>query len=337
MSFTSAAPDALRRTDALLVRPLQEAVAALPAPVEPVVAHHLGWTGADARPRGTGGKALRATLALLSAEAATAPVAVGIPGALAVELVHNFSLLHDDVMDGDTERRHRPAAWTLFGEPLALLAGNALLARAQALLVTAGPTGPTAAVLLEGAVQQLIAGQALDLALERRHDTTVAEWAVMADGKSAALLAASAAIGAVLADAPVPLVGALSTYGRHLGIAYQAVDDLLGIWGTPLVTGKPVGRDLQRAKKTLPVVAALAAGGPLADRLRALLIEADRDGSDVAEMVELIEANGGRRASEEEAARRIDGALAALDGGSVPPAVAAELSALALFVTARDR
>ena len=222
---------------------------------------------------GTGGKAVRATLVLLSAEAAGGSVDVAIAGAVAIELVHNFSLLHDDVMDGDTERRHRPAAWTVFGEPLALLAGTSLVARAQAILASAGANGPSAAACLEQAIQQLVTGQALDLSFERRDDVTATDWVLMAEGKTAALLEASTSIGAMLAGAQPPLVDALASYALHLGVAYQAVDDLLGIWGSPAFTGKPVGRDLRQFKKTLPVVAALAVGNDAARHLTDLLSE----------------------------------------------------------------
>ncbi len=336
MTVANASPPVLRRTDALLARPLAEAVGSLPEVVQPVVAYHLGWATPN-RPGGTGGKALRAALAVLSTEAARAPFETGVPGAVAVELVHNFSLLHDDVMDGDTTRRHRPAAWTIHGQGLALLAGTSLLVRAQAHLAASGPTGPVAGARLEQAIQQLVVGQALDLAFEQRDDVTVADWTAMAQGKTAALLATSTSVGAVLADAPESLIAALATYGQHLGLAYQAVDDLLGIWGSTAVTGKPVGADLRRGKKTLPVVAALEAGGPRAKRLADLLAQATGDDADVTEMAWLIDANGGRSTAEAEATRQIDCALAAIHGVDIPRPVVTELASVARFVTARDR
>jgi geranylgeranyl diphosphate synthase type I len=336
VTVSTAAPDTLRRTEELLIQPLADAVGALPPSVQPVVAHHLGWTGPDSR-RGTGGKAVRATLVLLSAEAAGGSVDVAIPGAVAIELVHNFSLLHDDVMDRDTERRHRPAAWTVFGEPLALLAGTSLVARAQAILASAGPNGPSAAACLEQAIQQLVTGQALDLSFERRDDVTATDWVLMVEGKTAALLEASTSIGAMLAGAQQPLLDALASYALHLGVAYQAVDDLLGIWGSPAFTGKPVGRDPRQFKKTLPVVAALAVENDAARQLRDLLGEQAGEEADVARMTALIEDNGGRDATEAEAARRVEAALEAIAGADVPAGVAADLTALALFATARDR
>src|SRR5262249_55207275 len=181
-----------------------------------------GWTEADGRPAtGCSGKALRPALALLSAQAAGAPLEAGLPGAVAVELVHNFSLLHDDVMDGDAQRRHRPTVWAVWGVPTAILAGDAMLAAAQEVLLASGSAhGPQAALLLLQATRELIRGQHEDLAFERRRDVTVEECLRMAEGKTGALLAASAAIGAVLAGAPAEVVEALEGYGDHLGLAF---------------------------------------------------------------------------------------------------------------------
>ncbi len=136
---------------------------------------------------------------MLSAEAVGAPASDGIPGALAVEFVHNFSLLHDDVMDGDTERRHRSTAWSVFGSSAAILAGDALLALAFETLLNVDPVRAQAAQRsLAAATQQLIVGQVGDLEFERRLDVTLDECLEMAAGKTASLLACSASIGAHL-------------------------------------------------------------------------------------------------------------------------------------------
>src|SRR5450755_1667513 len=163
-----------------------------------VAAYHLGFVYADGVPSGDGqgGKALRPALALLSARAAGAPPERGVAAAAAVEFVHNFSLLHDDIMDGDTERRHRPTAWTVFGVGSAILAGDALLALAQELLLEDNaPQGPWAARCLSVAVQQLIAGQGADLAFEKRDDVGLTECLEMAGDKTAALMACACSVG----------------------------------------------------------------------------------------------------------------------------------------------
>src|ERR1022692_1858752 len=192
--------------------------------VRVVAAYHLGLADASGRPlapgEGGSGKALRPALALLSARAAGAAPEQGVAPAVAVELVHNFSLLHDDIMDGDTERRHRPTAWTVFGIGAAILAGDALLALAQdALLEEPVPRSPWAARCLSAAVQRLIAGQAADLAFERRDDVTLAECLEMAGDKTAALMACACSIGVIHVGAPAGLAMGLagdSQPGREL-------------------------------------------------------------------------------------------------------------------------
>ena len=181
-----------------------------------------------------------------------------MPGAVAVELVHNFSLLHDDLMDHDAERRHRATVWAVWGPSMAILVGDAMLALAyQVLADVRDESSVAAAAMLGTATQGLIAGQVEDLAFERRATVRVEECVAMAAGKTGALLGCSAAIGAVLAGAPVETVAALQIYGEELGLAFQLVDDLLGIWGDSAVTGKPVGSDLRARKKSLPISWAL--------------------------------------------------------------------------------
>ena len=253
---------------------IESAIARLTPDVRVVAAYHLGFADAAGNPikKSGSGKALRPALALLSARAAGAPPERGVTAAVAVELVHNFSLLHDDIMDNDTERRHRPTAWTVFGVGAAILAGDALLALAQDLLLEDGnPQGAWAARCLSAAVQRLIGGQGSDLAFEKRDDVTLGECLDMAGDKTAALMACACSIGAVHLGAPPTLAMGLAGFGAHVGLAFQLTDDLLGIWGAPEVTGKPVRADLRARKKSLPVVAALNSGTPEAAELRALL------------------------------------------------------------------
>src|SRR5580658_9493897 len=161
------------------------AVARLNPAVRPVAEYHLGVADVTGKPvEGGAGKALRPALTLLSARAAGAPAERAVDAAAAVELVRNFSLLHDDIMDGDTERRHRPTAWTVFGVGAAILAGDALLVLAQDMLLEGpAPQGLWASRCLSASVQRLIAGQGADLAFERRDDVTLAECLDMAGDK----------------------------------------------------------------------------------------------------------------------------------------------------------
>ena len=197
--------------------------------------------------------------------------------AAAVEFVHNFSLLHDDIMDGDTERRHRPTAWTVFGVGAAILAGDALLALAQDILLEdPAPQAVWASRCLSAAVQRLIAGQGADLAFEQRNDVTLVECLEMAGDKTAALMACACSIGAIHVGAPAGLAMGLAGFGAHAGLAFQLTDDLLGIWGAPAVTGKPVRSDLRARKKSLPVVAALTSGNQAGSDLTELLEQRSR-------------------------------------------------------------
>jgi geranylgeranyl diphosphate synthase type I len=317
---------------------LRKAVARLDPTTRAHASYHFGWTDADGRATsGNSGKAVRPALALLSAEAAGDPEA-GIPGAVAVELVHNFSLLHDDLMDGDVERRHRRTVWTVWGASAAILAGDALLALAQEVLLDCpSPHAPAAGRLLAGATRELIRGQVEDLAFEKRNDVTVEQCLNMAAAKTGSLLSASAAIGAVLAGAEADVVDALTMYGAHIGLAFQLVDDLLGIWGDPEVTGKPVFSDLRSRKKSLPVTYALSQGGPAARELAAWLSNPDAvSEEDLRRAAQLVEDAGGRQWAATEAERRMRLGECALTAVSLPEGPRAELIALGRFIVNRE-
>jgi geranylgeranyl diphosphate synthase type I len=336
----TAGPPACLTTSRDLVQPLlREAVARLDVTSRDVASYHLGWTDADRRPveRG-GGKAVRSALALLSARAAGAPAQVGVPGAVAVELVHNFSLLHDDLMDGDVERRHRPTAWTLFGEANAILTGDAMLALASRVLLELGTRrGATAAMLVADATLALVRGQAQDMAFETRSDVGLEECLEMAVGKTGALLAASAAIGAVLADAPEPRITALVEYGEALGLAFQLVDDLLGIWGAPEVTGKPVMSDLRARKKSLPITYALCSGTDAGEQLAVWMKEGDEpDDASLLRAAGLVEEAGGQAWTSAKADQMLQVADDALHRVGAPADVTAELAELASYVVNRQ-
>jgi geranylgeranyl diphosphate synthase type I len=301
------------------------------------VAYHLGWCDEFGVPTSGGGKGVRPALALLSAEAAGADAAVAVPGAAAIELVHNFSLLHDDVMDGDRERRHRRTVWALSGVPTAIIAGDALMVLAlQLLLEVPGTTGATAARRLAGATAAMIEGQVDDMTFESRIDVGLDACITMEARKTGAILACAASIGAELAGAPAPVVDALDDYGLHLGLSFQAVDDLLGIWGDPAVTGKPANSDLTTAKKSLPVVAALQAEDPASLELRGLLATPGLDEEQRRHAAALIETCGGREHTADFARRELALACDALDGADLEPAAAQELVSVAHFVVERD-
>jgi geranylgeranyl diphosphate synthase, type I len=316
----------LARATLTVTPALDEAVTRLSPSLQGPVQHHLAG----------GGKRVRAALALVSAAAAGADEADGVPGAVAIELVHNFSLIHDDIIDEDTERRHRPTVWSEYGIGSAIIVGDALATLAlQVLLDAPTPERVLAARCLVEATQLMIAGQADDMAFESRESVTVEECLSMEEGKTSALLSCAVSLGAILAGAPASTVDALAEFGSHLGTSFQAVDDLLGVWGEPARTGKPVGSDLLQHKKTLPVSIALARGDGRADELRQLLAN-DLSPADVERARVLLEECGARDATIALADAHLTAALAALDRVSLAPLPKRELVAIAKFVTERD-
>ncbi len=314
--MTTMLPSILSQVDGLIQPEIRAALDRIDERTRLVAGYQLGYWDATGEPteRG-GGKGLRPALVLLSAQAAGGSARPGVPGAAAVELVHNFSLLHDDVIDGDFERRHRPTAWAQFGLGPAILAGDALLGLAGEVLTGApGPGTPQAMAALNAAVRRLIAGQAADVAFEERGDVTLDECLTMARDKTAALLSCSAMLGATLCGGPATLTLGLARYGEQLGLAFQLVDDLLGIWGEPALTGKPVLADLRARKKSVPVVRALTAGGPAGEQLAALYATSgELSSADLALAAALIEETGARDWTEKEADRLLTEALAELD------------------------
>ncbi|HXZ62789.1 MAG TPA: polyprenyl synthetase family protein [Acidimicrobiales bacterium] len=320
-------PRALDRARDLVRPSLLSAVERLTGELQAPVQHHLGG----------GGKHVRAALSLLAAEACGADAETGVPGAVAIELIHNFSLLHDDVIDGDRERRHRPTVWAEFGVGPAIISGDALATLAMEVLLEApNPHAPRAALELARATQAMIAGQADDMAYEPRAVVGLEECLAMEERKTGALLSCAVALGAILAGASDATVQALREYGRHLGIAFQAVDDLLGIWGDPAVTGKPVGSDLRQHKKTLPIVIAVAAADGLAGEFVALL-RGRLSEREVATAAQFVEGYGGRDATMRMAEEHLAAALGALDAAPLEAGAAAELADVAMFVVGRDR
>ncbi|HET6482272.1 MAG TPA: polyprenyl synthetase family protein [Actinoplanes sp.] len=319
--------ESLHRSRDAITPAMRAAIDRLDATTRLQAAYHFGWVDAEGRPDRGGGKAVRPALALLSARACGGTGEVGLPGAVAVELVHNFSLLHDDLMDQDRERRHRATVWVLWGSSSAVLSGDALLGLAHEVVLDSGlPTAAPAALLLAKATRELIRGQVRDLAFERRDSVTVDECLDMAAGKTGSLMAASAAIGAVLAGAPAATVAALETYGAQLGLAFQLVDDVLGIWGDPAVTGKPVHSDLRAGKKSLPITYALRQDPSIA------LV----DPGDLAKRADAIDRAGGRQWALDEAARRMTLGEAALASVPIPSNVRAELVELGHFIVDRE-
>lgn len=340
-------PAVLERARQLVEPALVTAVDRLCDELRRPARYHFGWVEADGSPSTVGpGKGLRPALAVLSAEAVGVDGAVAVPGAAAVELVHNFSLVHDDIIDGDVERRHRPTVWTVFGVNDAVISGDALHNLAFQVLLDA-PVGPSggepsaervqATIRLVMATTAMIAGQSADMAFADLPEVDLAACLTMEAGKTGALLGYSASVGAVLAGAPADQVDALEVYGQELGLAFQAVDDVLGIWGDPSVTGKAAGNDLRERKKSMPVALVLSGGGTAAAELRAVYdVAGDLSDDDVERASAVIEAAGGRDDTIAVARRHLEAALVAVDGVGLEDGAVDELTGLARFVAERE-
>jgi geranylgeranyl diphosphate synthase type I len=257
---------------------------------------------------------------------------------VAVELVHNFSLVHDDVVDEDRTRRGRATVWAQFGVPYAIFLGGAMLALANQVLAQGGETVTAdLCVELNSAVVALCAGQDLDVDFEERLVVSTDDYLEMVAGKTSALLSTSCVLGALAGSASLGQVTALRRFGHHIGLAFQLVDDVLGIFGDPAVTGKPVGADLLRYKKCMPVLAAMDSGSGAGDELVELYRARAITHDTLDHAVELVARAGGRECAEAEAARQHDLALRCLDDAGGQADAAAELSALANLMINRNR
>ncbi|WBQ08130.1 family 2 encapsulin nanocompartment cargo protein polyprenyl transferase [Kribbella sp. CA-293567] len=319
---------------------LRAAVGTMPLATQRITNYHFGWEDEEGAPaHADGGKALRPALVLLAAQAVGGTAEAAVPAAVAVELVHNFSLLHDDVMDCDLTRRHRATAWSVFGLGPAILAGDALLSLAFEVLVDSGNhAADEAARMLGSGVQELVDGQLSDSHFETRDDVVLSECVRMAQLKTGALLGCSTALGALFGGGRSEQVDHLRLYGEDLGLAYQYVDDLLGIWGDPLVTGKPVHADLRRRKKSLPVIAALTSGTEAGRELAAMYHRKDDlSDAELAHAARLIERTGAREQSQLQADALLAASLGELASARVLEPGAGELERLARLATRRDR
>jgi len=280
--------------------------------------YHLGWADDSLQPGDFGtGKRIRPLLCLLACEAVGSDPALALPAAAAVEILHNFSLIHDDIEDGDETRRHRPTVWTIWGVPQAINAGDGMFALAFAALLGSKKQGvadgPLVAALerFTACCAALTEGQHLDMDFEKRKSVSVADYLRMIEGKTASLLATSLSIGALMGGADAQTDDALYRFGHHIGLAFQIQDDILGIWGDPSVTGKAAGNDILRRKKSLPLLYALdhpTVGPDLQARLGRPL-----DEDDLPAIYELLAAANARTFAEEEVQSHHNRGLAGLD------------------------
>jgi geranylgeranyl diphosphate synthase type I len=305
--------------------------------------YHMGWEEADGSPAAHTGKRLRPALCLLACEALGGDAGKALSLASAVELVHNFSLIHDDVQDRDRKRHGRDTVWAIWGEAQAINAGDALLAiahRAMASAVDAGlpaDAAVRAAGLLAERTLEMVEGQVMDLEFEARTDVTQEEYLAMVSRKTGALFNASLALGAIAADATLPAIEAMGRCGRSLGIAFQARDDALGVWGDEGRTGKASGTDIRRRKKSLPAVYAFAqTDAGQREQLGRIYGRDDVSETDVEWVLQLMDAVGAQRYCAAVAGEYHGAALHELDSTGISPEGASELYQTADFLLSRD-
>jgi geranylgeranyl diphosphate synthase, type I len=292
-----------------------------------MVRYHLALDGSGA----SGGKRIRPLLGLLAYASIAGDHARALPGAAAVELGHNFSLVHDDIEDGDTERRHRPTLWTIKGIPQAINTGDTLFSLSRIALHRLTDLGFSDAKVLrlmrlyDETCLALCEGQYIDIAMSASTELgTVAGYFDMIGRKTASLIAASIEAGALLATDDEEVIGRYRAFGWALGLAFQLNDDLLGIWGAELATGKEAS-DVAHKKKTLPVIYAHEAAGPEdAARLAALYATPDPSSDELAEIIGILDRTGAREYTREQAKRYRDEAIAELDAAGVLGAAARE-------------
>ncbi len=300
---------------------LQKQVSRLDAPRTKeyleMLTYHMGWTGEGAGPEATG-KRVRPLLVLLTAMAASGEdqqtsqfnwQAV-LPAAAAVELLHNFSLVHDDIQDHSDKRRGRPTLWVKWGMPQAINAGDGLFVISNLSLLDLAENYPAetvvkAATILQNAALELTRGQYLDISYEKRASLGAEDYWPMISGKTAALLSACCDLGALLGGADEATQEAYRSFGHFLGLAFQLQDDILGIWGNEVVTGKSTASDLVEGKKSLPVLIGLEKKGRFAARWAGGPIQL----SEVEELAKLLASEGGYAQTQEMAKQMTDMAI----------------------------
>jgi geranylgeranyl diphosphate synthase type I len=282
-----------------------------------MLAYHMGWRSRGVRGP-TRGKRIRPLVLLLACASCGGRWQNAVPAAAAIEIAHNFSLIHDDIQDNSPTRRGRPALWTKYGAALAINAGDALFTLANLAILdlqkSFQPEHVTAAAaVLEGACLDLTRGQFLDLHQQNGSVPSLRDYWLMVEGKTAALLSASAQLGALLAGARKSISERYRIFGRLLGLAFQIQDDILGIWGNEALTGKSSASDLQERKLSLPVVYGLRQKGQFARSWNAAKARA----ASTSVLRQLLEDEGARAYAVRHGKRRTDEALQTL--GALKP------------------
>ncbi len=282
-----------------------------------MISYHMGWVGEGAGAKASG-KQIRPFLLLLAVSANGGEWQNALPAAAAIELIHNFSLLHDDIQDNAETRRGRPTVWKKWGVAQAINAGDGIFILANLAMGNLEEKYPAKIVLdaertLQETCLSLTRGQHLDIAYETRADIEIGDYWQMVAGKTAALLSTATELGALLGGANEKLRFTYREFGHYLGLAFQVQDDLLGIWGNEAETGKSVSSDLLEGKKSLPVLYGLEKGGEFAKRWQeGATAKGTLTEDEIPEMARLLEVEGARLETQRQADQMTELALHAL-------------------------
>jgi len=278
--------------------------------------YHMGWRDEQLQPANVNaGKQIRPVICLLACQAAGGDWQQAVPAAAAIELLHNFSLIHDDIEDASPTRRGRQTLWTIWGMEQAINAGDAMFAFAHlalSRLVDRGVAAKTAVHTLrhfDETCVKLTQGQHTDMDFETRDGVTVDEYLAMITGKTAALLSLCTKLGAIIADCETQTVHHYAQFGLNLGLAFQVIDDILGIWGNEAIIGKSAATDILTKKKTLPVLYGLSKN----KSLRQLYQQETTDEAFVQEATNLLNRSGAREFATQRAAYYSQNALQHLE------------------------
>jgi geranylgeranyl diphosphate synthase type I len=323
---------------------LRFAVGGASLPLYDMMRYHLGWIDQHGNPQSAGvGKRLRPILCLLACQAVGGEWHQALPAAAAVELVHNFSLIHDDIQDASPERRGRATVWHIWGKPQAINVGDGMHALALSSLLRLEDGGVPhhkvvrAARILGEASLKLCEGQYLDISYENRLDIGINDYIEMIGSKTASLFRCSLEIGAILGTDDESLLARLKLFGHYLGMTFQVHDDLLSMWGDEKVTGKPSTSDIQLKKKTLPVVYALEkARGKDRERLWSIYQKDEigpSDALDVMKILNKLDAQGYVQGTSDKYYRQ---ALSELNATNLPSSAKEELRTIAFFLLKRQ-
>ena len=328
---------------------IEEALVELLSPNDPdiltMLKYHLGWVDESGRPVvSSQGKRLRPSLCMFASEAVGGVPERALPAAAALELVHNFSLIHDDIQDGDLQRHHRPTVWALWGKPKALQAGNVL--RVMADMGVQRQFGDEiepdvvaqCSRALSDACLEMIEGQYMDMDFEGRTDVDAAGYLEMIAKKTGALIRCSMQMGSLVGGGNVKTVQAMSNCGSYLGLAFQIRDDYLGVWGSAEETGKPIGNDLRRKKNSLPLVYAMErADGVQREQIHTIYARDEVDDRDVAAMMNVMEDLGVQSYLQKLAEQQAGLAQQAMRSVETTKAAREDMQELVEFLLTRER